>query len=575
MRAVKKTCMVVGAAVLSIALLSTLLTVSMMGERKAALPGEMILTMDLQEGIGEQGQAPTLMDPFPFSRPTIRDVVESLDRAAEDSRVKALLVRLETGGIDLAHLQEMRAAVQRFRASGKPASIYSSSYGDFSEGMGGYYLASAFEKIWMQPAGMLSVSGIGMEMPFGRGLLEKIGITPHFFHREEYKTAMESFTNKEMSGPSRETLEAIIGDLSAQMESEIAKDRKIKPASFKVLRDKGLLTGPEALNNGLIDRLDYADVLLDETRVKVGGNADSEDPALVSIEEYIQAAPRAHGKPVALIYVSGMIGPGSGEGMAGADDISGAIDLAAADKKFKAIVLRVDSPGGSPSASETIRRSVVKAKEKGVPVIVSMGPVAASGGYWVAADADRIFALPATLTGSIGVIMGKFEASALWEKIGVNWQGVERGENAGLWSVNKPFSSSETARINVLLDSVYDSFLERVSEGRNIPRKELRALAGGRAYTGEAAQKIGLVDDLGGLDAALDYVAKDIGVESRKKLSVTVLPEPESAFQRFFSVLGAQSRLAAVLTNVDSYVARITSLNGAPAAYDPALDFAR
>lgn len=573
-RAIKKTCMFIGAVVLISALL-TIFAASRMNSTPAVIPGEFIMTLTIDSGVGEQGQEPTFMDPFPFRRPTVRQIVDSLDRAAADHRVKALLVNLESGGIDIAHIQEIRTAVKRFRDSGKFTAIYSSSYGDFGEGLGNYYLAAAFDQIWMQPVGMLSIAGVGIEMPFAKTLLEKLGARAQFYQREEYKNAMESFTSDSMSGPSRESLKDIIDSFSGRMAAEIAADRGIKVPTFKALVDKGLLTGEEALAAGLIDRLDYADKLIDETQLIAGGNPLDDKPALVALQDYAAHAPAGRGPKVALVYATGMIAPGgSGEGVADADRIANAILDAADDDNYKALVLRIDSPGGSPSASETIRRAMVKAREKGMIVVVSMGPVAASGGYWIATDSDRIFASPATLTGSIGVIMGKFELSALWEKLGVKWEHETWGANAGLWSVNTPFDAAQAERMNVLIDNVYASFIARVAEGRRMAPDDVRAVARGRAWTGEAAQKIGLVDELGGLDAALDYAARNVNAKDRHAISIDVFPQPEGPWEQLISLLGG-AQVTEGFEVVETMASKMNVINAGPVAYDPVLDMMR
>lgn len=574
-RAIKKTCMVIGAVVLISALL-TVFAASRVGDQATSIPGEFILALTIDSGVGEQGREPTLMDPFPFARPTVRQVVDSLDRAATDDRVKSLLVNLESGGLDIAHIQEIRAAIKRFRASGKKAIIFSTSYGDFGEGLGNYYFASAFDQIWMQPVGMLSIAGIGIEMPFVKTLLEKIGARAQFYQREEYKNAMETFTSNTMSGPSRESITDMVNGLAGQMAAEIAADRNIKVPAFKALVDKGLLTGDEALAAGLIDRLDYVDTLIDETQIAAGGNPDDDKPELVALQDYAAHAPAQRGPKVALVYATGMIAPGgTGEGVADADRIANAILDSADDKDYKALVLRIDSPGGSPTASETIRRAMVKAREKGMIVVVSMGPVAASGGYWIATDSDRIFASPATLTGSIGVIMGKFELSALWEKLGVNWEEQTWGENADLWSVNTPFDAAAAERMNILIDDIYASFVARVAAGRHMTPEQVRSIAKGRAWTGEAAQKIGLVDELGGLDAALDYAARNVSAENRHGITIDVLPKPEGPWEQLISMFGGGASVSEGIKAVETMASKMSVINAGPVAYDPVLDMMR
>ncbi len=515
------------------------------------LPEDMILVLNVTDPIGETEHARSFADPLADAGITIGDLIETLDRARNDKRVRGLVVSLDNAGMELAHIQELRTAVKRFRASGKFAYIYTASFADLGSGIGAYYLASSFDKIWMQPIGMVSMTGLSLEMPFAKDALDKIGANPQFLHREEYKSAMESFTNSHMSEPNRQSMQSILDDLSAQILTDIAEDRKITTLKLQAQIDKGLLTGKDALQAGIIDRLDYADVLIRETRMEITGKKDGDKPPIVLAEEYYDAMlgskERNPNANTALVRIAGEIVPGSDPepGYATGDYIANAIMEAADDESIRVIVARVDSPGGSPSASETIRRSLVYAKSKGKQVIVSMGPVAASGGYWVSVDADHIFAMPSTLTGSIGVIMGKFELSNLWKKVGVNWDSLKWGENARMWSINAPMSESERASLNTAIDDTYASFIERVAEGRKLPSEKVRAIAKGRAWTGTQAKENGLVDKLGGLDAALDYAALQIGLTDRSKLDIRIIPEPLSPFEEILHMLGSQIGLGA------------------------------
>ena len=572
--------MTIGAVVLISAFLAGFLS-GAMRQSGPVMPSEMILTLNLENGIGERPLAPSLTDPFPFNRPTVRQIVDTLDRAAKDGRVKSLLVKLEGTGIGLAHIEEIRPAIDEFRASGKKAYIYSSSYGGIGSGLGTFYLASAFDEIWMQPVGMVSFSGLSFEMPYARGLLEKIGVSPQFFQRESYKNAMENFTNSEMSEESRETFNAIADDFYDRALKDISTRRNLDRLDLEAVLNKGLLTGDEALKAGLIDRLDYADVLVQETRMAAGGDAEAKTPEMISLARYEAGLGKpsrfAFGtKEVALIYAAGTIIPSAqgNEGAAAADQIAGALNTAIDTASIEAIILRIDSPGGSPSASETIHRAIVRAKEKGKPVIVSMGSVAASGGYWIAAEADHIFALPSTLTGSIGVVMGKFELSELWDKIGVNWDSVQRGENADLWSINEPFDAQGAARMNAIIDDTYQSFIARVAAGRNLSPAAVREIAQGRAWTGREALGNGLVDSIGGLNDALDYAAKELGLESRAHLKVTQLPKPLSPIEQLAELLGAQVSLNRFMQNVMSVFSNAPTQDGV-LSYDASLPVLR
>lgn len=553
-QAIKKTCTVIGAVIL-FSITMGIIGGLLVSGKSVVLPNDMILVWNVQSKVGETPLQASLMDPFARETMTVSQLVTAFDKARDDKRVRGVLVSLDNSAFELAHIQELRDAIKRFRAAGKFAHIYTPSFTDLGSGIGAYYFASAFDQIWMQPIGFVSVTGISMEMPFTKDVLDKVGANAQFLHREEYKSAMESFTNTSMSPANREMMTSILNDISGKIMTDIAEDRKIRSADLKAFVDQGLLTGSESLKAGLITRLDYADVLVKETREKITGEKDSEKPELVDIEDYHSNFETHHasGKSsdVALVHISGEIIPGSDPepGRATSDYIATAIQEAIDDDSIKAIVIRIDSPGGSPTASETIRRSIVNAKAKGKKVIVSMGPVAASGGYWIAVDADRIFALPSTLTGSIGVIMGKFELSALWDKVGVNWDGIQWGQNAGMWSGNKPFSDSERARMNNAIDDTYNNFIERVAQGRHMKPENVRAIAKGRAWTGLQAKQNGLVDDIGGLDVALDYTAVQLGLKDRDSLNIVPMPKPLSSMEQFISLLGGQVQINQFMQN--------------------------
>ena len=485
----------------------------------------------------------------------IREVVDALDAARADKRVKGLVFTLDGGEIGVGHIYELRQAIRRFRDSGRFAYVYANSYGGPGEGAGSYYLASAFDEIWMQPVGVVSLSGIRAEIPFFRGTLDKIGVEPQFFARKEYKTVFESISRTEISGESREMMTSVINDLARQITGDIADDRGLEPAAARALIDQGLFTDKEALDAGLVTKLDDFEALKETVSMRLTGKAD--DRIMVSMRRYIDGghagATAAHDAPLAaLVYITGIISSRSesagaglyGEDVMAAEDIAGDIRLAAKDEDAAIIVLRINSPGGSPTGSETIRRAVLEAQERGKKVVVSMGDMAASGGYWVAAPADRIFALPVTLTGSIGVAGGKFSLHELWAKIGVNWDAVQAGKNADMWSLNEPFTESGAERVNAMMDAVYNGFVQRVAEGRGLAPAEVEKVARGRVWTGRQARENGLADETGGLDDALDYAAKELGLPGRLQMAVVELPRPESPLEKLVSLMEGQVRAA-------------------------------
>ena len=554
--AIKRAATVLGFLVLINITVGILLTPLLLPQNAAApsLPNEMVLFMKFEGGLNDVPPAADFSDPFAPVPPTVREIVDALDAAREDDRVKGIIARMYQGNFALTHVTEIRAALKRFRESGKFAHIYSSSYGE-GGGLGRYYLASAFDEIWMQPLGVVTITGIGAEIPFFRETLDKIGAEPQFFKKQDYKTAYESITDKSISPQNKEMMQRLVRDIRNEILARVPEERGMSPQAFETLVNRGLFTAREAEQAKLITHADYGDVLLENVAEAVTGERDPDALEIVDIEGYINVTQdKGHGfmnagKPkVALVYAVGAIMPtsdggGLGSGIAAADEIAPAIHEASKDEDVKAIVLRIDSPGGSPGASESILRAVEKAQERGKPVIVSMGQTAASGGYWIAAYADKIYALPTTLTGSIGVVGGKFAMQELFGKLGVNWERISWGKNANMWSVNTPFDESEAARMNAMLDNVYDSFVARVAKGRGMELAEVEKVAGGRVWTGRRALDAGLVDELGGLEDALDHAAFMFGAGTRENLNVVQFPKPKTPLERFLTLLGAQARV--------------------------------
>ena len=528
-----------------------------------SLPSEFVLFMEFKDELREMPSVPSFSDPFAANKPTVREMVNALDHAAADDRVQGIVARMYDGSFSMAHVAELRAALKRFRDTGKFAHIYSASYGEGGGGLGRYYLASAFDEIWMQPMGVVSIAGVQADVPFFRETLDKIGVKPEFFKRKEYKTAYESITDRQMSANNRKMLNDIVNSIKNEILATVPEEREISVSEFEALVDKGLLTAPEAKAAGLVTHVDYGDILLENIAEATTGERDLEGLKLVNFDGYINITRKNSSslinaaKPkVALVYAVGAVMPTSeggglaAEGVAAADKIVPAIFAATDDEKVSAIVVRIDSPGGSPSASESILHALERAQKKGKPVIVSMGATAASGGYWIAASADKIYALPTTLTGSIGVVGGKFALDGAADKIGVNFDTVKWGQNSGIWSMTDSFSKSEAARFNAMLDHVYDGFITRVANGRGMEKAAVDKVAGGRVWTGKQAVEVGLVDEIGGLENALDYAATLAGKENRDDLNVVIYPKPLTALEQLVRFLETQ---AAIGQTVQSY----------------------
>lgn len=529
----------------------------------ARLPNDMVLILNFDGGVSELPATASFSDPFGLGPLTLKELVDAMAVAKTDKRVRGIVARLDAGSFDMAHVQELRLAIKDFQTSGKFAYLYSSSLGEMTGGLGRYLLASSFDEIWMQPLGVVSIPGINAEMPFFRASLEKIGVTPEFFQRKEYKNAYESMTNEHMSGPSRASMHELVDDLKVQIVDELSAELKRPPQAIEMLINKGLFTAQEALKERLITKIGYADELSSKILEDLTGDPKSEDIPFVDMSQYARnpkevtrdntlekVKPGNSKAKIALIYAVGVIMPTAdaapspltaGQGTASAEDIASALFMAADDPDIQAVVLRIDSPGGSPVASEDILRAVEKTQEAGKPVIVSMGAAAASGGYWIASYADRIFVLPGTLTGSIGVVGGKFALDEMWNKLGVNWEGVSWGQNSGIWSFNTPFTPSEAERFNAMLDQVYNAFVARVAKGREMSPESVEKIAKGHVWTGAKAVEIGLADEIGGLNDALDYTAGLLAKTDRHELDVQILPAPQTPFERLMGKISGES----------------------------------
>ncbi len=554
----RRTCTVIGAIVL-LAFLCGVIVAAKHETKAVSLPDQMVLYLKFNGDFPEYQK-----NDFAFNNDDnvpLRDIIDSLDVAAKDDRVKGLVAEWDSGFSDMAQLEELRNAILRFRKSGKFATIYGEDYAD---GLGAYYLASAFGEIWLQPMGMLSIPGIKAELPYARELMDKVGVTPDFMARGEYKSLFESFELKGMSPATQEATVSLLGDIGGTLLNAIAAGRDKKTADIRAAIDMGLLTDIEAQKMGFVDKVGYRDELLEGLRQKLVGDKDAEDRLpFYHLPLYAKAirkqedskVAQAKYPHVALIYAVGEIAAGSaetavayggGNRIAG-DDLSAQIREAGRDPLIRTIVLRVNSPGGSPTASETIRRAVVYAQARGKKVYVSMGGAAASGGYWISTSADRIYASPLTLTGSIGVAGGKFVLQDLWKKIGVNWDSVTIGKNSGLQSFNQPYTEGERARMNVMFDRIYQGFVERVSQGRKMTLAQADKVARGRVWSGSQGKSLGLVDQLGGLDVVLSDVATNLGQPDRFHLTVDVLPKPKNPFLKLAEMLQGQVSMGLAL----------------------------
>ena len=496
--------------------------------------GPLILELDLTDGIAEGPPADPVSALLTMRRTRLQDLLDGLRRAAADDRVRVLVVKVGGSRIGLAMIQELRAAIGDFRKSGKLAIAWAETFGDFVRGNVPYYLATGFDRVYLQPSGTLGLTGVAVEQVFLHGALEKLGIGFESAKRHEYKSAPEQLTESGFTGPAREATARLAESVTEQLAGAIAAGRGLSVERATSLLAGGPFLAPQALAEGLVDGLLYRDEVYDLARREAGAGA-----ALLYLQRYqrtqslsdlprrvgsiaLGIAPGQHERYVAAIYAHGAIrhgrsgrgGPGGGGGM-GSDTVAAALRAAGADDGARAVVLRVNSPGGSYTASDVIWREVVKLRAAGKPVVVSMGDVAASGGYFISAPADVIVVQPGTITGSIGVFLGKPVLRELFGRAGVTTDSVTDTAGAAratMFSASRPFSEAEWARVNEWLDAVYADFTDKVASGRRLPPDRVHELARGRVWTGADAIANGLADEAGGLREAIVIARKRAGL---------------------------------------------------------------
>jgi len=499
------------------------------------VPNQVILEMNFERKHIEAAPTDPIARVFSDDTVVVRDVVEALERAAHDHRVKALVARVGEADISLAQIQEVRDALLAFRHTGKPAVAYAETFGEFGPGNRAYYLATAFDAIYLHPSGDVGLTGLIAESPFLRGTLEKLGLTPRLDHREEYKTAMNLVTERQYTAAHKEVVWRVIQSQFGQIVRGITESRGLTEPEVLPLIDRGPFSARQAMEAKLVDGLRYRDQVYAQVKEEVG-----EDAKVLPLLTYLARVgrPHTHGSSIALIYGMGGIKRGkSGSNplfqspSMGSDTVTAAFRAAIEAEDIKAILFRVDSPGGSYVASDAIWRETVRAREAGKPVIVSMGNVAASGGYFIAMAADKIVAQPATLTGSIGVISGKMLTPDFWNQVGVTWDNVHTSANATFWSTLHDYTPQQWEQLRDWLDRIYDDFTNKVAEGRSLPKAKVLEIAGGRVWTGEDAKALGLVDALGGLPVALRLAKEAAGIPEEAPVRLKVFPPKKAVYQ--------------------------------------------
>jgi protease-4 len=528
-----------------------------------APPEAMVLMLDLSTGVLEAQPDNPLARAALGHPPALIEVLEALDEAAGDPRVKGLFVHAGRGPLGMAQVQELRGAIAEFRDSGKPVTAFAETFGEGGDAMLHYYLASAAGEIWMQPSGDLNIIGFAFESPFLKNALDEIGVEPQIAARKEYKGAASNLTQDRLPEAQRRNLQRLVDSWLEQWVRDISSPRGLSPDTLRALVDGAPQNAKTGLEAGLVDQLGYWDEAAEAARAAAGPESDFFDLKdyyeSLADEDYDESVP-----VVALIHAQGPIVLGEGQNdpvfgsiTLGSDDIASAIAEALDDPTVRAVIVRVDSPGGSYVASDAIWREVRRARDLGIPVIVSMGNIAASGGYFLAAPAAGIVAQPGTITGSIGVVSGKIVLQELWRKLDISWDGVAAGRNSGIWSPHRPFDEAGWQHLNRSLDETYADFTAKVAEGRGLAPDSVEAAAGGQVWSGADAMAFGLVDRLGGYDEAIELAKERIGLDPGEEIALTPFPEPREPWKAVFQDLMSGDLSSSGATSFAASLARV------------------
>lgn len=500
---------------LVVAGLVALLVMAPWDQGREPLPETATLDIRIIGGLPEKPSSGDLARFVRGDAMTLTRLVRVLDRAADDSRIRALDMDLTLAELGQTDVEALLPAIRRFRDSGKPTRVFAESYD-----LALYRLASGFGEVWMSPSGEFAVTGVALEMPYAGELADDLGIRPQIEARREFKTAADVIRRREMQGPVRAAFAGLVGDVYRSALNDIATGRGLGTDVVRARLADALLNPEAALSGGLVDRADYARVFHD--------TAGAGDAARIGFAAYLPELAHpldATAPKVALVTASGQIVNGEGGGFGGDMITDGRLvsDLLAAAEhpEIDAILLRIDSPGGAYGASDAIRAAMQSISK---PIIASMGQVAGSGGYMIAIGADAIVAHPSTITGSIGVISGKIVVADLLEDYGIRFEIVRSDPNAAMFSPFAPFTPEQQDRLSRRVDAIYAAFKQMVGDARKLPEEQVEAAAQGRVWTGSQAFGRKLVDATGGLDTALSLVRQRLGVAADREIHLVEFP---------------------------------------------------
>ncbi|KST62441.1 signal peptide peptidase SppA [Mastigocoleus testarum] len=485
---------------------------------------------------------------------SLRALVDTVEKAKNDKRIIGIYLdasKATQGEAEgFATLREIRRSLEKFRDSGKKIVAYGTNWGEK-----GYYLSSVADTVAINPLGGMEINGFSSQPMFLAGAFEKYGVGVQIVRVGKFKGAVEPFVLKKLSPENRTQLQVLLNDLWSEWRTTVGKTRKITPQQLQQIADnQAVLLADRAKANGLVDKVAYADEVIADLKKLTGSKKQDESFRQISLAQYTKTrdtsspTKRRSKNKVAVVYAEGAIVDGEGENeQIGGDRFAKIFRNIRQDKNIKAVVLRINSPGGSATASEVMQREI-RLTQKLKPVVVSMGDVAASGGYWIAVDSNRIFAEPNTVTGSIGVFGSIFNIQELANDNGITWDSVKTGRYADSQGVSRPKSPQELAIYQRIVNSIYDVFLNKVAKGRNLPKAKVAEIAQGRVWSGSRAKQIGLVDEIGGLDKAIAHSAKLAKLGNNWQLKE--YPRLSSFEERFFGI--AKEEVSAIITQQKS-----------------------
>jgi protease-4 len=523
------------------------------------IPSKTVLTMPIEGFIQEQPTQDVFSSFVTGSPLTVTDIVEGLDRARTDPRITGVIVRVSESTMNMAKMQEIRGKIREFNRAGK----FTVAHLEFATN-GPYYLASACQTIIQLPKSMLYVRGMMASSTFYRGTLDKLGIVPDLLHAGDYKNAVNVYTEKKYTPAHREATQALLEDWYGEYVRGVAEARGLKPEEVRTALAQGPFNSEEAVAAKLVDRLGYED----EVRTFVNQKNHGSDNRL-GLRDYLRRTEREGKSKLAVIYATGTIVPGHGgdemfgETLMGSETMAEQFRRAREDDSLKAVVFRIDSPGGSVFASEVIRREVELTRRR-KPVVASFSDVAASGGYWIALPANKIVAQPGTITGSIGVITGKFNLLGLYDKLGLSKDFVATTDNATLDYLYQNFTPAQRESVQKYMLGIYKDFIGYVAKARGMSVEAVDRIGQGRVWTGERARQLGLVDELGGLDTAIAAAKKFAKIPKSEKVSLVYLPAPRSLVERILSLTDGTS-FGGRMASPRAWLVRLESLAREPA----------